>query len=277
MQAASMPKAEAVKEETSRTGRCCKLSRYRIRSIRTAGSMHDKCWPNRLRRKSCQAPQFPYHPPNPTKQTTNPAKISWPTLHAINPRKRTIEVIPRRANTMQENIRKFVEAAGKAGCPTLAVPLPVFRVCQARVEDHKRRPVLVFALSEAPPTPLHPRQNVAKSVAKARKTHQGTTHQHQPDQQHTRNFRQKIPHPPLFRPIGSLARKKLRATQFLRTEILGSIQRHQRSPRQPLKDPQAASLAHLSQSFQKRIQHLQTSTKHNPTRRKITSWVSPAI
>ena len=115
-----MPKAEAVKEETSRTGRCCKLSRYRIRSIRTAGSMHDKCWPNRLRRKSCQAPQFPYHPPNPTKQTTNPAKISWPTLHAINPQKRTIEVVLRRANTMQESIRKIVATAG---CPILAVPL----------------------------------------------------------------------------------------------------------------------------------------------------------
>ena len=172
-----MPKAEAVKEETSRTGRCCKLSRYRIRSIRTAGSMHDKCWPNRLRRKSCQAPQFPYHPPNPTKQTTNPAKISWPTLHAINPRKRTIEVIPRRANTMQENIRKFVEAAGKAGCPTLAVPLPVFRVCQARVGGHKSqpRPCLCPFRSPAHAAPPSPKRR-----QKCRKSAQNTPGNHPP-------------------------------------------------------------------------------------------------
>ena len=52
--------------------------------------------------------------------------------------------------------------------------------------------------SEAPPTPLRPRQNVTKSVAKARKNTQVTTSQLKPHQQHTRNFTQKHPLPPLF-------------------------------------------------------------------------------
>ena len=69
----------------------------------------------------CQAPQFPRHPPNPTKQTTNPAKISWPTLHAINPQKRTIEVVLRRANIMDQYIRKIVEVSRPAHA---AMPSP---------------------------------------------------------------------------------------------------------------------------------------------------------
>ena len=176
----------------------------------------------------CQAPQFPRHPPNPTKQTTNPAKISWPTLHAINPQKRTIEVILRRVNTMQESIRKIVSTAG---CPILAVPLflrqgwettkssPSFSlplagcrvphpcralVFEARVGDHKGQPVLVVSPSTAP----YPRQNVAKSVAKARKTHQVTTPQPQTYQSHSSHFPQKTPHPPLFRPKAGLNRTR---------------------------------------------------------------------
>ena len=43
---------------------------------------------------------------------------------------------------MQENIRKIVAGARKAGCSILAVPLPVFRACQARVGDHKGRTAL---------------------------------------------------------------------------------------------------------------------------------------
>jgi len=45
--------------------------------------------------------------------------------------------------------------------------------------------------------------------------------------------------------VGSLARKALRATKLLRTEILRPIQRHQRAPGQPLKCLQAVALAQL--------------------------------
>ena len=45
--------------------------------------------------------------------------------------------------------------------------------------------------------------------------------------------------------VRALARQALRAAQFLRTEILGSIQRHQRSPSQPLKGLQTVALAQL--------------------------------
>jgi hypothetical protein len=46
-------------------------------------------------------------------------------------------------------------------------------------------------------------------------------------------------------PVGSLAGKRLRAAQFLPTEILASIERHRCSPRQPLKDLQAVAFAQL--------------------------------
>jgi len=75
---------------------------------------------------------------------------------------------------MQENIRKFDEAAGKAGCPILAVPL----FLRQGWDTTKASPVLSFGSSAA----LYPRQNVAKSVAKARKSHQVTTSQPQPHQ-----------------------------------------------------------------------------------------------
>ena len=70
---------------------------------------------------------------------------------------------------MQENIRKIVDAAKQS--------------------------------LEAPESlGACPRQNVAKSVAKARKTHHVTNPQLQPHQQHRSNFPQKYTLPPLFRP-----------------------------------------------------------------------------
>ena len=123
---------------------------------------------------------------------------------------------------MRENIRKFDEAAGKAGCPILAVPL----FLRQGWETTKASPVLVFAFAGCPilavplflrqgwdttkaslalvfavalSTPLRPRQNVTKSVAKARKNTQVTTSQLKPNQQHTRNFPQKHPLPPFTR------------------------------------------------------------------------------
>jgi len=97
---------------------------------------------------------------------------------------------------MRENIRKIVAATRKAGCPILAMPL----FLRQGWETTKASPVLVFAFvhSESRLTPLFTRQNVAKSVAKARKNTQVTTSQLKPNQQHTRHFPQKTPHPPLF-------------------------------------------------------------------------------
>jgi len=71
---------------------------------------------------------------------------------------------------MDQNIRKIVEAAER-----LCIRLPDGTQAAA---------------------PLCPRQNVAKSVAKARKRRQVTTPQPQPHQQHRRHFPQKTPHPP---------------------------------------------------------------------------------
>jgi len=147
----------------------------------------------------CQAPQIPVPPLNPTKQTTNLAKISWPALHAINSQKRTIELVVRRENSMDQNIRKIVVAAKQsldAWCPILAVTLFLRQGWDTAKAGH----ALVFA----PPKPgshrSAPPKNVPKSVAKARKTHQVTNPQHQPHQSHRRHFPQKTPHPPLFRP-----------------------------------------------------------------------------
>ena len=93
----------------------------------------------------CQAPQFPAPPLNPTKQTTTPPKRIWPTLHAINPQKRTIELVLRRANTMQENIRKIVEAArpvsGSEGTSRLSgarPPYPQSKPVHAALPSPKR-------------------------------------------------------------------------------------------------------------------------------------------
>jgi len=169
---------------------------------------------------------------------------------------------------MQENIRKFDEAAGKAGCPILAVPLflrqgwettkagcPILAVplfLRQGWDTTKASPVLVFAFAGCPilavplflrqgwdttkaspvlsfafagcpilavplflrqgwdttkaspvlsfgsSAALYPRQNVAKSVAKARKSHQVTTSQPQPHQRHRMDLPLKEPHPPLF-------------------------------------------------------------------------------
>ena len=117
-------------------------------------------------------------------------------MHAINPQKRTIKVVLRRANTMQENIRRIVEAAERPGLQVRRVPHPCRAlVLEARVGDDKGQPCPCLWSSHAAPPPP---QNVAKSVAKARKNTQVTTSQHQPHQQHTRHFPQKTPHPPPF-------------------------------------------------------------------------------
>jgi len=132
---------------------------------------------------------------------------------------------------MQENIRKFVESAEHpilavplflrqgwettkaspsfslplAGCPILAVPL----FLRQGWETTEASPVLVFAFGPSAalrPRRSAPRQNVAKSVAKARKTHQVTTPQPQTYQSHSSHFPRKTPHPPLFRPKAVLNR-----------------------------------------------------------------------
>ena len=149
------------------------------------------------------SPQFPAPPLNPTKQTTNLSKINGPGLQAINSQKRTIEVIPQRANAMQENSRKIVQTAR--------------------------------------PAPLRPRQNVTKSVAKARKSHQVTTSQPQPHQQHRRHFRQKGPHPP---PFSTKTRIKLGSTLAPLTPL---------APRTPLVSPNPQQ--HL-QRLARRLRHL---------------------
>ena len=155
----------------------CRVSRHLSRGRVGIRNPARKAHQANRRSPTCQAPQFPRHPLNPTKQTTNPTKISWPILHAINPQKRTIELVLRRANTMQENIRKIVVAAGKAGCPTLAVPLPVFRVCQARVGGHKSqpRPCLCPFRSPAHAAPPSPKRR-----QKCRKSAQNTPGNHPP-------------------------------------------------------------------------------------------------
>jgi len=78
-----------------------------------------------------------------------------------------------------------------AGCPILAVPL----FLRQGWDTTKASPVLSFGSSAA----LYPRQNVAKSVAKARKSHQVTTSQPQPHQRHRMDLPLKEPHPPPFR------------------------------------------------------------------------------
>ena len=90
---------------------------------------------------------------------------------------------------MQENIRKIVETAG---CPILAVPLSLRQGWETTMAS----PVLVFAFGSS--SALYPCQNVAKSVAKARKRRQATTPQKQQKQQHRRNFPQETPPPPPF-------------------------------------------------------------------------------
>jgi len=90
---------------------------------------------------------------------------------------------------MQENIRKIVEA----GCPILAGSL----FLRLGWDTTRASPALVLAF--ALPTPTRPPQNVAKSVAKARKNTQVTTSQLQPHQQHTMDFCAKTPPPPPFR------------------------------------------------------------------------------
>jgi len=101
---------------------------------------------------------------------------------------------------MQENIRKLVAAAG---CPILAGSL----FLRLGWETTKASPVLVFALAPSET----PHQNVTKSVAKARKNTQVTTSQLQPHQQHRRDFPQKHPLPPPFRPKPGLRRNKFEA------------------------------------------------------------------
>ena len=97
---------------------------------------------------------------------------------------------------MRENIRKIVAAAERPGLQVRRVPHPCRAlVLEARVGDDKGQPCPCLWSSHAAPPPP---QNVAKSVAKARKNTQVTTSQHQPHQQHTRDFTQKHPLPPLF-------------------------------------------------------------------------------
>jgi len=65
------------------------------------------------------SPQIQASPLNPTKQTTNPAKLGAPTLHAINPQKRTIEVIP----GGQTPCKKISEKSSQPpGAPSLPCP-----------------------------------------------------------------------------------------------------------------------------------------------------------
>ena len=105
---------------------------------------------------------------------------------------------------MQENIRKFDEAAKewleaveRLGIHLCRVPHPCRAlVPEARVGYHKSQPYPFLWLFRSP---LPPRENVAKSVAKARKSHQVTTSQPKHHQQHTRKNSQKHPLPPLFR------------------------------------------------------------------------------
>jgi len=75
---------------------------------------------------------------------------------------------------MQESIRKILYAA----------------------EPRGTRPLQCAQVS--PSVALPHRQNVAKSVAKARKRRQATTPQKQQKQQHRRNFPQETPPPPPF-------------------------------------------------------------------------------
>jgi len=88
---------------------------------------------------------------------------------------------------MQENIRKFVESAEH---PILAAPL-FLRQGWETTKASPRPCICLWPFRS-------PRQNVAKSVAKARKNTQATTSHLQPHQQHTRHFSQKTPLPPLF-------------------------------------------------------------------------------
>jgi len=134
---------------------------------------------------------------------------------------------------MQENIRKFDEAAKewleaveRLGIHLCRVPHPCRAlVPEARVVYHKSQPSPCLCVCRVPHpcralvpearvgyhksqpcpflwlfrSPLPPRENVAKSVAKARKSHQVTTSQPKHHQQHTRKNSQKHPLPPLFR------------------------------------------------------------------------------
>ena len=116
----------------------------------------------------------------------------------MNTQKRTIELVLRRANTMQENIRKIVE---RTGCPILAASLPVFRVCPARVGDHKGQPcpcLCLWPFRSAPSTPLCPSPKRPQKCRKSVQIRPGYHPQPQPHQQHRRHSSQKTPHPPLF-------------------------------------------------------------------------------
>ena len=102
---------------------------------------------------------------------------------------------------MQESIRKFDEAAKewleaveRLGIHLCRVPHPCRAlVPEARVGYHKSQPCPFLWLFRSP---LPPRENVAKSVAKARKSHQVTTSQPQPHQRHRMDLPLKEPHPP---------------------------------------------------------------------------------
>jgi len=83
------------------------------------------------------SPTISAPPLNPTKKTRS-SKNAQPTLQAIIPQKRTIEVTNQRANSMEENRRKIVATA-------------------------KQSP-------EADGTPRRPRQNAQKNARKRTKT-----------------------------------------------------------------------------------------------------------
>ena len=133
---------------------------------------------------------------NPTKQNTNPPKKVRQTLHAINPQKRTIEVVLRRADTMQENIRKTVALAGKAGCPTLA---RISSLPGKGGRPQKPAPSLPAAPSAAPAQTAPPSQKRHKKCRKSAQIHTGN---HLPTQTPSTTYEEfyaKTPPPPLFR------------------------------------------------------------------------------
>jgi len=97
---------------------------------------------------------------------------------------------------MQENIRKIVKAArpipSRVGGFKVQVPL----FLRQGWETTKASPSLPSTLPKPRSRRSAAPRNVAKSVAKARKTHQVTTQQLHYNQSHRRNFSQKTPTPP---------------------------------------------------------------------------------
>jgi len=128
---------------------------------------------------------------------------------------------------MQENIRKIVETAG---CPILAVPLSLRQGWETTMAS----PVLVFAFGSS--SALYPCQNVAKSVAKARKNTHVTASQHQPHQQHRRRLTQETPHPPLFRPNRAYC-TPLSSTWIVARSSSLSAEKSPASPERPSSSP----------------------------------------